>query len=66
MVDRTANQNSAVPLPTEDFLQAARRARGEALRGMILALVKWAAAGAAARPSGSAAGSHAMRLSPKR
>lgn len=47
MDNRAENQNSRatttfsiVNWPTPDFLQAAKRARGKALRDMILALVE--------------------------
>ena len=69
MVDRAENQNSgATPAfsranwQAEGFLQAAKRARGEALRGMIIALVRWARSGPARRASRGAAGRDAMRI----
>jgi hypothetical protein len=47
-MDRGENQNSrATPTfsklnwPTQDFVLAAKRARGKALRDMLLALVEW-------------------------
>lgn len=39
---RAATKLSRLDWPTPDILQAAKRARGKALRDMILALVKWA------------------------
>lgn len=72
MVNRADNQNSratpkfSVPdLPTPDFVQAAKRARGKALRDMILAFVRWASSGAANQQSQGAAGRDAMRVGPK-
>ena len=73
MDNRAENQNSgATPLfsrldwPTPDTLQAAKRARGQALRGLILALVEWAKAATANQPSQAAMNTAAMRVTPKR
>jgi len=50
-----------------DFLQAAKRARGKALRDMIFTLVQSAkAAFSANRPSRSVVNADAMRATPKR
>jgi hypothetical protein len=73
MDDRAENQNSRATAvssrlywPTPDTLQAAKRARGKALRGMILALVEWAKAATANQPSQAAMNNAAMRVTPKR
>lgn len=73
MDNRADNQNSgATPAfsrlnwPTPDTLQAAKRARGKALRGMILALVEWAKAGIANQPSQAEIDTVAIRVTPKR
>ena len=73
MHNRADNQNSratttfsGVNRLAPDFLQAAKRARGEALRGMILALVEWAKAGTANQPSQAAIDTVAVRVTPKR
>jgi hypothetical protein len=74
MDNRARIQNSATTTtgfsrldwPTPDTLQAAKRARGEALRGMILALVEWAKAGTANQPSQAAIDTVAVRVTPKR
>jgi hypothetical protein len=73
MDNRAENQNSGATTtfskpnwPTPDTLQAAKRARGKALRGMILALVEWAKAGTANQPSQAAANTVVMRVTPKR
>jgi hypothetical protein len=69
MVDRAENQNSRATttfsMPTPDFFQAAKRARGKALRDMILAFVKWARSGTADQPSRGAASTGAMRAGSK-
>ena len=69
MVDRADNQDpgarpafSRANWQAEGFLEAAKRARGEALRGMILALVRWARSGTASRAPRGAAGRGAMRI----
>lgn len=56
-MDRGENQNSraTVPFsrmnwPTPDYVLAAKRARGKALRGMILSLLGWARAFTANQP----------------
>jgi hypothetical protein len=49
-----------------DFLQAAKRARGEALRDMIFTLVERAKAFSANRPSRSTVIADAIRATPKR
>jgi hypothetical protein len=77
MDDRAANQNSGATTkfstldwPTPEMLQAAKRARGKALRDMILALVKWAKASIANQPisklSRDAVNPDALRVAPKR
>jgi hypothetical protein len=73
MDNRAKNQNSGAitvfsrpAWPTLDTLQATKRARGKALRGMILALVKWAKAGTANQPSQAAMNTVAVRVTPKR
>jgi hypothetical protein len=73
MDNRAENQNSRATTavsrlawPTPDTLQAAKRARGEALRGMILAVVEWAKAATASQPSQAAMNTAAMRVTPKR
>ena len=70
---RADNQNSRATTafsrldwPTPDTLQAAKRARGKALRGMILALVEWAKAGMANQPSQAEISTVPMRVTPKR
>jgi hypothetical protein len=49
-----------------DFLQAAKRARGKALRDMIFTLVERAKAFSANRPSRSTVNADAIRATPKR
>ena len=49
-----------------DFLQAAKRARGKALRDMIFTLVERAKALSANRPSRSTVNADAIRANPKR
>lgn len=73
MDNRAENQNSGATTtfsrldwPTPDTLQAAKRARGKALRGMIFALVEWAKAGTANQPSQAAISTVAMRVTAKR
>ena len=73
MDDRRENQNSRATAvlsrldwPTPDTLQAAKRARAKALRGMILALIEWAKATTANQPSRAAMNTAAMRVTPKR
>ena len=73
MDNRAEKQNSGatstfsiVNWPTRDFVQAAKRARGKALRDMILALVERAKAFSANRPSRSTVNTDAMRAAPKR
>lgn len=73
MDNRARIQNSATTTafsrldwPTPDTLQAAKRARGEALRGMILALVEWAKAGTANQLSQAAINTVAVPITPKR
>jgi hypothetical protein len=71
MADPADNQNSqatttfSTPNLPPDYFEAAKRARGEVLRGMILALFKWARSGAADQPSHGAASTAPMRVSPK-
>jgi hypothetical protein len=73
MNDRAENQKSGATTafsrpnwPTPDTLQAAKRARGKALRGMILALVEGAKAGTANQPSQAEIDIVAIRVTPKR
>lgn len=77
MDDRSENQNSRAATkfsrldwPTPDMLQAANRARGKALRDMILALVRWAKSTPAndpiSNPSRDTVNTDALRLAPRR
>ena len=73
MDNRADNQNfrgdtpfSRPNWPTPDTLQAAKRARGKALRGMILALVEWAKVAIANQPSQAEIDTVAIRVTPKR
>jgi hypothetical protein len=73
MDNRAENQNSGATAtfsrpnwPTPDTFQAAKRARGKALRDMILALVEWAKAGTASQPSQATINTVAIRVTPKR
>jgi len=73
MDDRAENQNSRatttfsrVNWPAPDFRQAAKRARGKALRDMIFALVERAKAFSANQPSQSTVTTVVMRATPKR
>jgi hypothetical protein len=73
MDNRATHQNSGATTafsrpnwPTRDILQAAKRARGEALRGMIAALVEWAKACMANQRHQRAASVAAARITPKR
>jgi len=73
MVDRADNQSSRATntfsppnWPPPDIFQAAKRARGRALRDMILAFVKWAKSGTTDQLSQGAVNTDALRVSPKR
>jgi hypothetical protein len=73
MDNRAENQNSGATTvfsrpnwPTPDTLQAAKRARGKALCGMILGLVGWAKTATASQPSQAATNTAAMRTTAKR
>jgi hypothetical protein len=72
-MDRGENQNSraTVPFsrmnwPAPDYVLAAKRARGKALRGMILSLLGWARALIANRPSLETAVTVPIRTASKR
>jgi hypothetical protein len=73
MDNRADNQNSRATTTfsranrlAPDFLQAAKRARGKALRAMIFTLVERAKAFSANRPSRSTVIADAIRATPKR
>lgn len=73
MDNRADNQNSRATTTfsranrlAPDFLQAAKRARGKALREMIFTLVERAKAFSANRPSRSTVNADAIRAIPKR
>jgi hypothetical protein len=73
MDNRADNQNSRATTNLSranrlapNFLQAAKRARGKALRDMIFTLVQWAKAFSTNRPSRSTVNADAIRATPKR
>ena len=67
---RAATEFSKLDWPTPDMLQAANRARGKALRDMILALAKWVKSPTAnypiSKPSRDTGNTDALRFAPKR